>query len=242
MLADEQMDSLKKSSSATEPPGFFIQASPSIVVIGGSAGGIQPLMAILSVLPSDFPFPILVVQHLSSKKVSQLASVIGRQTRLTVKWAEHGEVMKRGTVYLAPADYHLMLMSGERIRLSSGDKMGYWRPAVDVLFQSAAEIYGERMIAIVLSGMMRDGANGMGLIAQYGGITIAQDEITSEHFDMPAAAIDLGHADVVMHPLKIAEALLALANSQPEPSAPEMILESEFDMSVRQLPNGRIQS
>jgi two-component system, chemotaxis family, protein-glutamate methylesterase/glutaminase len=222
MLAHEQMDSPKKSSSASEPPGFFIQDSPFIVVIGGSAGSIQPLMSILSGLPSDFPFPILVVQHLSAKNVSQLATVIGRCTRLTVKWAEDGEVMKPGTVYLAPADYHLMMMTDERIGLSSGDKIGYWRPAVDALFRSAAEIYGERMIAIVLSGMMRDGAKGIGLIGQYGGITIAQDEITSEHFDMPAAAIDLGHADVIMHPLKIAAALLALADRQPGPRAPEM--------------------
>ena len=95
--------------------------------------------------------------------------------------------------------------------LSSAPRVGWWRPAVDVLFESAAEIYGERVAAIVLSGAMWDGAKGTAAVASRGGVTIAQDEATSDYFDMPASAIDLGRADLIMNPARIASALESLA-------------------------------
>jgi two-component system chemotaxis response regulator CheB len=133
---------------------------------------------------------------------------------LRVKWAEYGELMKPGTVYVAPPDQHLVLKPGHRVGLSSADRVGWWRPAVDMLFRSAAEIHGERTIAIVLSGAMWDGAKGVAAVAYAGGITIVQDEATSDHFDMPAAALVLGRADVMMSPHRMAQVLQVLTEGE----------------------------
>lgn len=186
-----------------------------LVVIGASAGGIPALISVLSALERDFPLPILIVLHLTKRSPSILPSVLGWRTALPVQWAEDGGTMLPSTVYVAPPDQHLLVEPDLRMRLSHGNPIGPWRPAVDALFGSAALHYGKRAIAIVLSGMMWDGAGGMGAVAATGGITIAQNEKSCGHFDMPAAALDLGHADVEMNPQQIARALQLLADSRP---------------------------
>jgi two-component system chemotaxis response regulator CheB len=192
-----------------------IASTPArVVVIGASAGGIKALMALLSHLQVDFPYPIHLVLHLSAAKNSELDKVLGKITPLRVKWAEDGEVAMPGTVYIAPRDRHLLIVPGDRIALSSAERVGRWRPAVDALFRSAAQFCGERVIAVVLSGAMWDGAAGIEAVWKHGGLTVVQDEITSEHFDMPAAALDLGHADVALNPQKIAEFLTAATCAQ----------------------------
>lgn len=182
-----------------------------MVVIGASAGGVPALIALLSTLPADFPLPILVVQHLSSKERSNLVKVLGWRTALTVKWAEQGEYALPGTVYVAPPDQHLIVGNRTTMLLSSAPKSGWWRPAVDKLFLSAAAVCDSRVIGVILSGAMWDGAKGMASIARAGGITIAQDAGTSIQFDMPAAAIDIGRADLVLPLGKIGEILKFLA-------------------------------
>jgi two-component system chemotaxis response regulator CheB len=183
-----------------------------VVVVGGSAGGIPVLIKLLSALPAHFPLPILVVQHLSATLPSRLPDVLGWRTPLRVKWAEDGEALEPGTVYVAPPDRHLLVRPENRIALSSADRVGWWRPAVDALFLSAAEVCGARTVAIVLSGMMSDGTVGIAAVAGAGGITIAQNEATSDHFDMPAFALDIGHADLMMGPEEIIRALQVLAD------------------------------
>ncbi len=192
----------------------FVQ-SPTcdLVVVGGSAGGIEALISLLRALPANFPLPILVVQHLSKDVPSKLPGILQRHTRQTVKWAEDGEPIAGGVVYVGPADRHLLVGADHRLVLSSAARAGWWRPAVDILFQSAADIYGGRVAGVVLSGTMWDGASGIAAIARRGGITIAQDEATSGHFDMPANAIDLGRADLILSPGKIAEALQVAAGA-----------------------------
>jgi len=200
------------SQPSSDPVVHPTQASAfRVVVIGASAGGIQALTDLLSRLPAAFAFPILLVQHLSAKLPSRLPEVLGYKTALRVKWAEDDEAMKPGTVYVAPPDRHLVVRPDHRIGLSSAARVGWWRPAVDILFQSSAEVCGERTIAIVLSGAMWDGAKGVAAVAKAGGITIVQDEASAGHFDMPAAALDIGRADVMMSPQKIAQALQVLA-------------------------------
>jgi two-component system, chemotaxis family, protein-glutamate methylesterase/glutaminase len=200
-------------SQLPKPADRFPTALPhDVVVIGASAGGIPALISLLSALPANFRLPILVVQHLSAEAPNYLPRVIGRRTALAVKWAGHGEPMLPRTVYVAPPNQHLLVGPGCRITLSSAARSDYWRPSVDLLFTSAAEICGSGVIAIVLSGRMWDGAKGIDAVARRGGITIVQDEMTSSHFDMPAAALDLGRADVVMNPLRIAEALCVLTD------------------------------
>ena len=201
-----------ESSPSPDPTAPALQASPyRVVVIGGSAGGFPALASLLSALPPDFGLPILVVLHLSATKPSKLPTVLAYHTGLQVKWAEHGERMRPGVVYVAPPDRHLLVGKGGEIALSEAERRGWWRPAVDTLFESAAAGYGEGVIAIVLSGAMWDGAQGIAAVARAGGITIAQDEGSSGHFDMPAAAIDFGRADLVMSPLEIVRALHLVA-------------------------------
>ena len=182
-----------------------------LVVVGGSAGGIPALISLLQALPADFPLPVLAVQHLPRQFPSKLPEVLQWHTKRAVKWAEDGEPIQAGMVYIGPADRHLLVGPDQQLILSSAPRVGWWRPAVDVLFESAAEIYGERVAAVVLSGAMWDGARGIAAVASRGGITIAQDEATSDHFDMPASAIDLGRADLIMNPARIASALQTLA-------------------------------
>jgi two-component system chemotaxis response regulator CheB len=205
MLAGEHMTMPDHPGPAAPPP------KRGLVAIGGSAGGIPALIAVLGGLPGDFPLPILVVQHLPREVPSSLPAVVGWRTRLRVKWAEHNERLLSGTVYIAPPDRHLLVVAGARLALSSAARVGYWRPAIDALFLSAAELYGDSVAAIVLSGAMWDGAKGIAAVAKGGGITIVQDEASSSCFDMPAAALDLGGADAFMNPPAIARALRVLA-------------------------------
>jgi two-component system chemotaxis response regulator CheB len=183
-----------------------------IVAFGGSAGSINALIQILALLPSTFPVPILVVLHLGlGRSTSVLPMVLGRATRLNVKWAVHGETPIAGTVYIAPSDHHLTVIADGSLHLSSSSsRVNFCRPAIDPLFQSIARVFGPRAIAIVLSGMLDDGARGIAAVLKGGGLTMAQDESTSIHFDMPRAAIDLGGSQITFGPRKIAEALCAI--------------------------------
>lgn len=182
----------------------------ALVAIAASAGGLAALREVLGALPADLPLPILVVQHLSPTFRSELPAQLGARTGLRVKWAEDGEQPAPGTVYIAPPDRHLLVSAGRRLRLSSFARVNFSRPAADPMFESAAAVYGDRCIAVVLSGMLWDGARGIAAVARCGGITIAQDEATSAAFGMPSAAIDLGRADAVMSPAKIAQAIRIL--------------------------------
>jgi two-component system chemotaxis response regulator CheB len=179
-----------------------------IIAIGGSAGGIRAATEILSLLPADFPVPILFVLHLSAVMPSQLVEVLGFKTRLRVKWAQWGERALPGTVHVAPPDRHLLLQPNGRLALSDSDRVNYWRPAVDRLFESVAEVAGANSIGVVLSGSMFDGMRGIAAIRDAGGLTIAQSEMSSDHFEMPCAAIDQSRADIILSPAKIAEALI----------------------------------
>jgi two-component system chemotaxis response regulator CheB len=179
-----------------------------IVAIGGSAGGIRAAVEILSLLPADFPLPILFVLHLSALLPSRLVEVLAFKTKLRVKWAQWGERALPGTVHVAPPDRHLLLEPNGRLALSDSDRVNYWRPAVDRLFESVAAVSGGGSIGVVLSGSMFDGMRGIAAIRDAGGLTIAQSEMSSDHFEMPCAAIDQSRADIVLSPAKIAEALI----------------------------------
>ena len=181
------------------------------VVIGASAGGVRVLGEILSLLPASFPLPILIVLHLSRSQESRLAEVLGFRSRMPVSWARWGERALPGRVYIAPRDRHLLLQPNGRLALSDAVPVGWWRPAVDLLFESAAALRA-RAIGVVLSGALWDGTRGIAAIREAGGVTIAQDEESSDHFEMPAGAIDIGGADIVLPPAKIAEALQVLAS------------------------------
>lgn len=184
-----------------------------LVAMAASAGGVQALQAILSALPADFPIPIAIVQHRSSIKPNLLSQVLGRQTRLSVKSAEEGELMRPGTVYIAPPDHHLTVGRDRSVRLIEGRKIRHVRSSANPLFASAAESLGGRVIAVVLTGGDRDATDGVQSVRAAGGVVLAQDEETSQLFAMPRSAIETGCVDSILPLPEIAPALIRLTNA-----------------------------
>jgi two-component system chemotaxis response regulator CheB len=184
----------------------------NFVVIGASWGGLYALMEVLGALPTDFPAPIAVVQHRSNddSDTSRLAHVLGRYSALPVADAEDHMKPEPGRVYLAPADYHLLL-ERDHFELSVDDVVQYSRPSIDVLFESAATTYGPGVVGVLLTGFGRDGAEGMARIKERGGVTIAEDPESAMQAAMPKAAIDRGAVDEVLPLDAIAKRLVQLS-------------------------------
>lgn len=181
-----------------------------IVVIGASAGGIPALTTILNALPSDFPAPIVIVQHRSLSKEWLLAAVLARRTSLRVREAETGGALEPGTVYIAKPSRHLTVTVDRRFEYSDGHRIRHLLSSANPLFASAAAAFGHGAIAVVLSGSGSDGTDGVQEVKSQGGVVIAQDEATAEHFGMPGSAIETGVVDYVLPIQEIAPALLRL--------------------------------
>jgi two-component system, chemotaxis family, protein-glutamate methylesterase/glutaminase len=183
-----------------------------LVVIGASFGGLYALMELLGALTTDFPLPVAVVQHRSPDDTDErrLGHVLSRYSAVPVEDADHGEPIEAPGVYLAPADYHLMV-DGGRFELTVDDQVQYSRPAIDVLFESAARAYGAQVVGVLLTGFGRDGTAGMRAIHAAGGVTIAEDPETALQPTMPRNAIEAGVASEVLTLDAIAPRLLELA-------------------------------
>ena len=198
------MNPLKPPVVKHPPPAPGFRA----VVIGVSAGGIQALSTLLPLLPKDFSLPILVVQHRLAGSDDYITKSLNQICAMQVKEAEEKEAVKAGCVYLAPADYHLLVERDQTLSLSVDEKVNYSRPAIDVLFESAAYAWSSGLIGIVLTGANSDGAKGLALVKQLGGTAIVQNPDTAEHGTMPRAA--LASADYVLELSKIGDMLEAL--------------------------------
>jgi two-component system, chemotaxis family, protein-glutamate methylesterase/glutaminase len=181
-----------------------------IVAIGGSTGGPQAFHKILSKLPVDFPLPIVCVQHISEGFLAGLVGWLNAACLLKVKIAEEGEQPIPGHVYYAPEGYHLSVNRQGHLIYSAAPPVSSHRPSVSVTFQALAEVYGAETIGVLLTGMGRDGADGMKAIAQTGGLTIAQDEASSVIFGMPKEAIALGGVTYILPVQEIAPTLLKI--------------------------------
>jgi two-component system chemotaxis response regulator CheB len=185
--------------------------SYALVVVGASAGGVQAVGDLLSSLPADFPVPIAVVLHRSPASKGCLAEVWQARTALKVKDAEGGEKVERGHVYLAPADRHLLVEHGA-LTLAATPKVRYARPAIDVLFASAASAYAARLIAVILTGSGSDGTAGVKAVKACGGTVVAQDDRTAESPAMPGSAVATGAVDFILPLHEIGLKLAALAS------------------------------
>jgi two-component system chemotaxis response regulator CheB len=168
-----------------------------LVVIGASAGGVEAVKNILSGLPVSFAACVLMVVHRSATAGSGLPRVFGRAGPLTVEEAEEGDALRAGVVLLAPPDRHLLVNDG-RATLSRGPRENGHRPAVDVTLRTAAMAYGPRVVGVVCSGALDDGAAGSVVVQERGGVVIAQDPDDALHPSMPLAAME---AAVVEHVL-----------------------------------------
>ncbi|MCU0716247.1 MAG: chemotaxis response regulator protein-glutamate methylesterase [Pirellula sp.] len=183
-----------------------------IVVVGVSTGGPNALQSVLPKLPDSFPVPILVVQHMPPIFTNHLASRLDQLSKLNVREARQGEPIGPGGVWIAPGDFHMTLRrdgNQTRIALNQETPENSCRPAVDVLFRSASELYGPNVLSVVLTGMGQDGLKGCETIRSNGGQTIAQDAETSVVWGMPGAVTNAGLAQRVLPLSAIAEAIQA---------------------------------
>ncbi|MCK0207129.1 chemotaxis protein CheB [Starkeya koreensis] len=178
------------------------------VVIGASAGALEALSAILPALPARFPLPVMVVVHIPPDRRSLLAELFQAKCRVIVMEAEDKEPISPGTVYFAPADYHLLIEHDRTLSLSSDEPVLFSRPSIDVLFESAADAYGDALVAIVLTGANDDGAKGMRAVVEAGGRALVQTPESAFASAMPRAAIDLCPVARVMPLAAIAAYLL----------------------------------
>lgn len=194
-------------SAQDQPPKLGLQRY-RIVTIGASTGGPQALQTILTQLPAKFPVPVICIQHISQGFLQGLVDWLGRECRLPVKIAPFGEVPEPGHIYFTPEAKHLEFDRQGRFIYSSAAPYSGHRPSVTVTFNSIAQYYGRSAVGILLTGMGRDGADGMQAIAQRGGLTIAQDEQSCVVFGMPKEAIALGAAQQILPVKDIAPLLV----------------------------------
>jgi two-component system chemotaxis response regulator CheB len=179
--------------------------------MGSSWGGLHALETVLSGLSPDFRTPIVIAQHRSADSGSgALGRMLSVRSGLDVCEAGDKDEIEEGRVYLAPADYHL-LVEPEGFALSTEDTVQYSRPSIDVLFDSAADTYADGLVAVVLTGANADGSYGLERVKRRGGIAIVQDPATAERREMPDAAIATGVVDHVLPLEEIAAKLMELA-------------------------------
>ena len=189
---------------------------PQLIAIGCSLGGMDALQAILSQLTRDFCVPIVVAQHRHRRSTEALPAYFRRRTDLNVVDAEDKQWIEPGHVYLAPADYHLLIeRNGARgeLSLSVDEAVRHSRPSIDVLFESAAEAYGDRLLGIVLTGANEDGARGAARIKALGGMVAAQDPATAEAPAMPRATIEAVQVDRILRLEEIAPFLIEVCHT-----------------------------
>jgi len=208
----KHITSIKRKTHAAGGTVSTVVVTPhriNCVVIAASTGGPKALSQLCAALPGDFPVPIVLVQHNSSGFDRGFAQWLDGYTSLDVHLAEEWIIPSRGSLYVAPTDKHLMLEKSGFL-FDDGVPVNNQKPAADILFKSAAELYGESLVSVVLTGMGCDGADGTRYVKQAGGTTIAQDEASSMIYGMPQAAAESGFVDMVLPLGAIAEQLVSL--------------------------------
>lgn len=180
------------------------------VVIGTSAGGLTALSTLLEKLPFNYPLPIIIVQHRSKEPRDLLEEILQTKCKLKVKQADEKESIESGFVYIAPPDYHLLIENDYTFSLTADEAVLYSRPSIDVLFESAASVYANSLVGIILTGANSDGAIGIRTIAEKNGLTIAQNPDEALFPAMPLASIE---TKKVNHIFTLSEIQSFLVNS-----------------------------
>ncbi len=187
-----------------------------IVVIGTSTGGPNALSTVLPKIPEDFPVPILIVQHMPPIFTSHLAERLNQLSKIHVHEAADGELLVPGGAWIAPGNFHLTIRrQGTQLKavLNQETPENSCRPAVDVLFRSAAELFGASVLSVIMTGMGQDGARGCGVVRQAGGRVVVQDEATSVVWGMPGAVVNAGHAHQIVPIQRIAGEIILQTQS-----------------------------
>ncbi len=180
------------------------------IVIGASAGGVEALGLILPALPATFRPSLLIVVHLPRERPSLLVEIYEKRCALPIREADDKEPIEPGTVYFAPPDYHMLVERNRSIALSTEEPVHYSRPSVDVLFESAADVYGDRLLGVILTGANQDGAAGLHAIHRAGGVTVVQQPDSAKVPVMIVSALQRNPADLVLSLPEIAALLVGL--------------------------------
>jgi two-component system chemotaxis response regulator CheB len=189
-------------------------AAYDLIAVGASWGGLEALERVLCALPARFGVPIVIVQHRSVDSGSgAISAILARHSGRDVREPGDKDPIEAGRIYVAPADYHMLVEPGS-LALSTDAHVQHSRPSIDVLFDSAADAYGERLIAVLLTGLNVDGAYGITRVRRRGGYTIAQDPDTAARAEMPQAAIDTGDVNRVADLDEIAPLLVQLVSEE----------------------------
>jgi two-component system chemotaxis response regulator CheB len=168
------------------------------IVMGVSSGGMNAMKIMFPLLPEGFNIPIVIVQHISARSGNQWINLLNDKSNLCIKEADEKEKIEQGKVYIAPPNYHLMIGRNKTFALTIDERVNFARPSIDVLFESAAEVYKSKLIGVVLTGSNNDGTKGLKRIKEYGGLTIVQDPATAESGYMPASAIAAMQVDYIL--------------------------------------------
>ena len=187
--------------------------SVQAVVIGASAGAVQALLAVLPALPAGFPLPVLVVVHVPPDRDNVLVPLLQAKCLLKVKEAEDKEPIVGGVIYFAPSDYHLLVEADRTAALSNDEPVNYSRPSIDVLFESAADAYGEALVGVILTGANHDGAAGLKAVSDAGGVVIVQDAAEAYATAMPDAALEASPSATTLNLDAIASYLSSLGTA-----------------------------
>lgn len=184
------------------------------LAIGTSFGGLEALKAIIPLFPIDFPLAVFVVLHIGDNRNDSFIKHINSLSNIEVKEAEEKELVKSGTVYFAPPNYHLLVDSDFRIALSDDARVHHSRPSIDVLFESVAWQYKHELIGVLLTGLNQDGATGLKEIQECGGITIVENPDKSTASIMPSAAIHLNKPNFILDLDLIPQKIIELIQSE----------------------------
>lgn len=202
------------NTGAVDNPLLTRTQALEAVVVGASAGGVEALLRIFAGLGADYRLPIITVLHMPDDRRSQLAEVFQQRLAIRVKEVDDKESLQGGTLYFAASGYHLLIEQDRTFSLSREEPLHFSRPSIDILFETAADVFGAGLLGVLLTGANEDGAQGMATIKRMGGLTVVQDPQDAQVPTMPQAALNLHPADFVL-PLPGIQALLAELNRSP---------------------------
>src|SRR5262245_48715050 len=223
-----------KSLQEEHPPASTGSSGHDVIIIGASAGGVQALSRLVAQLPRDLPAALFLVIHMPFQGPDLLGDVLRGVTVLPVKTPSDGEAFEPGTIYIARPDHHLLVKQGY-VRLTRGPRENRCRPAIDPLFRSAAVAYRSRVVGVLLTGMLNDGAAGLQGIQRCGGIAMVQEPQDALWPDMPLAALEQIRPDHVLPVRDMGDLLVRLvqkAPGNPPPIPPGVALEARIAEGV----------
>lgn len=173
--------------------------NPELMVIGGSAGSLEVILKALPLISKEITLPIILVFHRKNDSDSSLIELLAGKSQIPVLEAAEKDPILPGHIYVAPADYHLLIENDHTLSLDYSEKVNFSRPCIDVTFQTAAEVYQDKLVCLLLSGASTDGTNGLHSVKQYGGIAAVQDPLTADVDFMPRHAMENVKVDRVVN-------------------------------------------